>query len=602
MKRESIVLIGLLAMALQGSVAAQQGLPVEVVHYADLIVTNGVIYSADEPQFSRYEAMAVRDGKILALGTTEHISRMAGPNTRRIELQPGQSVLPGLFDSHAHGPMGTGGGLERSLDAKRGNLTFATIEEGLREIAELIRGVPAGEWVVLVGPRDSVPLEIVTRWQLDTVSPNNPVIIETDSENGVVNSKAWEAAGLTSDVPGALKVEDLIALGIIRTDNLPDALKNIEQGEGTGQLRTWAYGAATYAIPWSPINDDDLASLKKSLFEINAQGITTLIGRTMGRATTILHQLWERNELTARARLSLGFLRSNPRGEEYLKRIGKLVNYGLGDMVKIIGLTTQHADGTMGSGGMLTFQRKLRQLEGDPYSIYGENRWEVEGNDSINVELAIRYGWNVSGNHNQGDQATWLYLKAIEAGHAGEVLAPTSLPHGNDHNNLVTQESLELMRRYNVVPSVGLYLGEERLIFQYGADTAHRTSAFRTMIDTGLRPSSEEARPALRAIEKMITRTDDEGRVWGQDQKLSRREALWARTLWSAGYVGEDDRLGSLEVGKLADFVLLGRDFLQVPVDEISQIPVLMTILGGKVVYDRERDGVPVESRRGQSE
>ena len=128
MKRESIVLIGLLAMALQGSVAAQQGLPVEVVHYADLIVTNGVIYSADEPQFSRYEAMAVRDGKILALGTTEHISRMAGPNTRRIELQPGQSVLPGLFDSHAHGPMGTGGGLERSLDAKRGNLTFATIE------------------------------------------------------------------------------------------------------------------------------------------------------------------------------------------------------------------------------------------------------------------------------------------------------------------------------------------------------------------------------------------------------------------------------------------------------------------------------------------
>ena len=83
-------------MALQGSVSAQQGLPVEVVHYADLIVTNGVIYSADEPQFSRYEAMAVRDGKILALGTTEYISRMAGPNTRRIELQPGQSVLPGL--------------------------------------------------------------------------------------------------------------------------------------------------------------------------------------------------------------------------------------------------------------------------------------------------------------------------------------------------------------------------------------------------------------------------------------------------------------------------------------------------------------------------
>ncbi len=175
-------------------------------------------------------------------------------------------------------------------------------------------------------------------------------------------------------------------------------------------------------------------------------------------------------------------------------------------------------------------------------------------------------------------------------------MAPTSLPHGNDHNNLVTQESLELMRRYNVVPSVGLYLGEERMIFQYGADTAHRTSAFKTMIAAGLRPSSEEYRPALRAIERLITRAGCDGRAWGAHEALSRQEALWARTLWSAGYIGEEDKLGSLEVGKLGDFVVLGEDYLRVPENEISQIPVLMTFVGGKMVYGRQRDGVPEQS------
>ena len=110
------------------------------------------------------------------------------------------------------------------------------------------------------------------------------------------------------------------------------------------------------------------------------------------------------------------FLRSNPRAEEYLKRIGKLVSFGLDDMVRIIGATTQHSDGITGAGAALTWQRKLRQMEGDPYSIYGENRWEVEGNDSESIKLGIRYGWNISGVHNVGDKASWLYLKADDRG------------------------------------------------------------------------------------------------------------------------------------------------------------------------------------------
>ena len=575
MKRKSIVLIGLLAMALQGSVAAQQNLPPEVVNYADQIVINANIISGDE-RFSRYQAMAVRDGKVLALGTTAQISRMAGPDTERIDLQgTGTSIIPGLFESHGHGPMGTGGGLEQGLDAKRGNVEFETIEGGLREIAELVEGVPPGRWIVLNGPfGGNAAMNHVTRSQLDTLAPNNPLVVGFAGENSVVNSITWELAGL---------------------EGLPGTLKDAE-GKPTGQLRTWAHGAMSYAIPWGPLEQEAFESRKRNFFRLNAEGITTVCGRMMGRALTTVRQLWERDELTIRARISLGFLRSNMRPEEYLKRIGKLVSFGLGNMVKIIGLTTQHPDGTMGSGAMLTWQQKLRQMDGDPYTLNGENRWDIGSNDSLAIKLAIKYGWNISGVHNQGDQASWLYLKAIEEGHeqAG-VLVPTSLPHGNDHNQLNTEENLALMKKYNVSPSVGMYLGQERLIFQYGGDTAHRTSAFKSMIAAGLRPASEENRPALNAIEKMITRADEEGRVWGSHEILSRQEALWARSLWSAGYCGaEDDRLGSLEPGKLADFVILGGDYLTVPADQISELPVLKTFLGGKLVYDRERDGVPV--------
>ncbi len=595
MKRSIVVLIGLVVLAFQGIAFGQQQLPPEVIHYADVIVTNGVIYSADE-QFSRYEAMAVRDGRILALGSSDVISRMAGPNTRRIELQPGQSVLPGLMNTHAHGPIGTGSG----TGAVRGSVTFDTIEGGLREVEQLVSKAAEGEWVTASGPRNSIPLQIVTRWQLDTVSPNNPLLISYGGENGVANSKAWEAVGLTSDVPGAMKVEDLIRLGLIRADDMPDALKNIEEGEAIGQLRTWAYGAITYGIPWNPVTEDDLVSRTSRLFRLNALGNTTVGGRASGRGITIIRELWERDELTIRVRVSHMFLRSNPRGEEYLKRMGKLVSFGLGDMVRIIGATTQHADGTNGSGAMLTFQPKLRRLDGDPFGEYGENRWEVEGNDRENVILGIRYGWNINGVHNQGDRATNLWLKAIEAGYK-DVLVKPSLPSGTDHQVLVTQENLDLMKRYNVWPSLDLkYVfsgpSPEGLIYQYGADSVNEMSQVRRFIDAGLRPSNE-GDDALLGIEEMITRTDGSGRVWGDDQKLTRQEALWTKTLWSAGYIGEQDQLGSLEVGKLGDFVVLGEDYLRVPENEISQIPVLLTVVGGKVVYDRERDGVPEPAR-----
>ncbi len=578
MKRTAVffLLATVSVIAFSTTIRGQQNLPPEVVNYADLIVTNGRIYSADE-SFSVYQAMAVRDGKVLAVGRSDVISRMAGPNTERVDLH-GRSVVPGFFDTHRHGA-NIGNSFQRAFK-HRGRTTFKTIEVGLQEVKELVDQAAPGEWVGFGGPRDNIPVQTVTRWQLDTVSPNNPVIIDYAGELSVVNSVALKMADIPLDTPGLLKNE---------------------QGEPTGQLRTWAHGIVTFeTAPWPEITDELLEQQKQRLWAHNQQGLTTLAGRASGLSHTIYRELWERGELTARIRTSHEFLRSNPRAEIFLKRMGKLISFGLGEMVKIYAASTQHADGTSSSGGMLTWMRKLRRLDGDPYGEYGEDRWSLDPgrNDSANVALAVRYGWNVSGVHNDGDRATWLYLKAIEKGHQ-DVLVKTSKPFGADHQFLVTQDNIDLMKKYNVIPSMGIMslfnhpsrggpTSSDHLIYQYGPDAVQRMSPLKTMVSAGLRPASEEANPPLWAMQRLVTRTDDKGRVWGPDQRLTRQEALWSRTLWSAGYVGEEDLLGSLEPGKLADFVILGGDFMKVPEDQIADLPIDFTYLGGKIVYENK--------------
>ncbi len=587
MKRNCLILFFACLLVL-GVVRAQVGeLPPEVVHYADLILTNGIVYAADE-SFSMAQAMAVRDGKILALGDSDTIARMAGPNTRRINLQ-GRSVVPGFFDTHLHQAHVVGQGT--SAIKYRGNFQFETIEKGLQEVKELLEDVPAGEWVQASGPfNGNEAMNNVTRWQLDTVSANNPLVITYAGEMSMLNTKALEVSNFPLDTPGVLKND---------------------QGEATGQLRTWAHGVLTYEIlPWPEITEELLERQKERLLGFNREGLTTIVGKGAGITLTVYRELWERDELTMRIRIGHQFIRSNPRAEAYLKRMGKLVSFALDDMVKIIGATLQHPDGTSGSGGMLTWQRKLRRLAGDPYTDFGVNRWEVgnqDENDQYNIKLAIRYGWNVNTVHNQGDRATWLFLKAIEEGHK-DVLVKPSLPFGVDHQLLMTQDNIDLMKRYNVIPSMGskyvFSRTPESLIYQYGPDAVSRMTAVNTAISAGLRPVSEADtrefplyRP-LWSIEKFITRTDEQGRVWGRDEGISRKEALWMRTLWATRYSGDEKILGSLEPGKLADFVVLAGDFMKVPADQLGELRVDYTFINGKTVYENKGEPDPPSGTR----
>jgi len=134
----------------------------------------------------------------------------------------------------------------------------------------------------------------------------------------------------------------------------------------------------------------------------------------------------------------------------------------------------------------------------------------------------------------------------------------------------------------------------ENNVYMYGADQVNEMLPLSSYIKVGIRPSLEAdggwdpgGRPFWK-IMKAITRKDDrEGRVWNEEEKVTRQQALWMSTKWSAYTVGDGEKLGSIEPGKLADLVVLEKDYMAVPEDEISDIPIGMTVVGGKIVYQK---------------
>ena len=129
-------------------------------------------------------------------------------------------------------------------------------------------------------------------------------------------------------------------------------------------------------------------------------------------------------------------------------------------------------------------------------------------------------------------------------------------------------------------------MSDDPLIYMYGVDNLSRWSRAKSFLDAGIRPYAETSGPPLESIQKFITRKDEKGRVWGPSERVDRKTALWMKTNWPAAYTEEQDKIGTIEVGKFADLVVLGGDYMTTPEDDIYKIPVLMTVVGGKVVFE----------------
>jgi predicted amidohydrolase YtcJ len=547
---------------------AQQSVPPELISYPDTILYNGKVLTADE-KFTVAEAVAIRDGKFLAVGTSQRILALAGPRTRKFDLQ-GRSAVPGFIDTHLHQawvteeppPPGT----------RRVRPRFDTLEHALEDLRKLVAQAKPGEVIAVGAPSNKVVTQELNAKLLDQVAPSNPLFIEGLNDQVVGNSLLLKMLQDSAPkVPGVMK----------------DA-----QGNPTGQLRGAASGEAVWVLgPWPDTNKLH-GPQKEELARLNQIGLTTIMGRASPLSTTVLRDLDAAGQLTARVRIFHEFLRQNAEPERFLKRVGNLTGVG-NDMYKIVGTTVQVPDGG-GNAAAFTSKPKLRVPSNSPYDGFGQNKWaETEApelSDRRNIILANRYGWTVGGLHSAGDQSNTLLLDVFEEAHKERSLVGRNF--GIDHGEQWLPHHYPRLKAMGVIPSVysKVMYGNENRIEVYGRDNVFKQQPVKSMIEAGIRPAAEADANGPGAVplfnmKNWITRIDDNGWQLDPAERVSRQEALWMYTLWAAAYSGEQKLLGSIEPGKLADVVVLAGDYMTWPVEDLHNLRVLLTVVGGKVVY-----------------
>jgi predicted amidohydrolase YtcJ len=587
--------------------AADGDIPPQLIRYADLILFNGQVLTVDA-EFSVAEAVAVRDGRILAIGEDDQILSLAGPQTERVDLA-GRTLTPGYIynDGDNAVPGGdiykdtmVGGWLSGRIDGSEMEVLLSSLDEVLD------KAEPAEP--VFVNMPKNFPAEAFdwTAADLDTIAPENPIALFYTSSDVRANHAMLERAfamGLPRD-----------HFGVIHDDN----------GEPTGAL----VHEATGFVGWQARPYPSRAYIEKGIVDAKASflgylsvGVTTTTGHMSGLTISMLNEIFHKGELSMRVFPGHDMTRQNPFPEQYLKRVGNIVDFSLydpqrGPMVKIVGAALASLDdGPNSPSGILTIQPKDRimpELGGTPY---GWNKWSGEGvtglswdeiteeqklqTDWNTMRLLIKYGWNTSGNHNMGSGAMKVVLDAVENAYSEEeVLFEQIKPNAYDHNVIWHEDNFALIDKYNDQLRFGLKIneyfdprlveGKSPLLYEY-ASQLDDMQPVKDLIERGVNvhfEGSDASNHPMKMIKWAVTRKDDHGRVIAPAQAIDRQMALRMITWNAARFIGEEADLGSLELGKWADFAVLNGDFLQVPDDDLDTLHIDLTYVAGRLAYD----------------
>ncbi len=521
---------------------------------ADLIVSGARIYTSD-PSHREARAIAVKDGKILAVG--DDVSPYAGPQTRRIDAH-GAAIIPGFIDSHVH--MEDLGDALETLDL-RGLASPEAVAAKVR-VAALERA--PGEWIRGHAWDQSLwpGKEFATHEALDAAAPANPVYLtRVDGHAAWVNRKAMEIAGITRstpDPPGGKLIRD-------------------RNGEPTGVLIDHAEGLAASKIP-PPSPETVKRRLARAAKECARLGITTVHDAGVRRAVLDAYRaLIASHELPVRVYAMIG----GP-GElwrEYLTRGPEIGSYLTVRSIKLM------ADGALGSRGAYLAA---------PYSDDPGNRGLLLLKPEVIAAVArdaVAHGFQVN-THAIGDEANRLVLEAY-----AQALGGTNDRRFRiEHAQVVALDDVALFRKYSVIASMqathatsDMRWAEARL----GPERVKGAYAWRRFLSAGVLVANgsdfpvEEPNPIL-GFYAAITRQDLKGQPtggWFPDQRMTREEALQSWTAAGAYAAFEEKVKGSLSPGKVADFIMLSRDILRVPPAQIPSTHVLMTVLDGKIVH-----------------
>ena len=584
-KFSQFIFVAVLIAAFAADAARAQSVPPELLSYPQAIFHNGNIFTVNE-SFAKAQAVAVRDGKFLAVGSDADVLRLKGPETRVFDLK-GRTVIPGFVATDADNDMVAGNLYKETLIGGKvlGTMRdLKTKKELLDAVKRYVETQPAGQPIYIRPPDEAPDIMAMTRADLDPISPRHPVAINTTSFDMVVNTLMLDK--VAASTPGGV--------------DHPSIVKGTD-GRPNGQIYGHAMGVAGWDLrPWPKI-DEAMLQEQKDMFEnLSKKGITSVVAHTQGFALSVVNILYHRNELTMRVYAAHDFLRQNPNAEAYLRRLGNIVDFGLGDMVQIVGAGLAAMDGNADTGSALTLDAKLRS-GGLAFPGHGQNTWIGYGPhnnqfDDANIDksltewnnllVATRYGWNSIGIHNVGDLSTKIWLDGIEAGlnQQDMVMKPTFRPFGLDHNLFWDARLYPKMEQLDFRKGLGKMWQNPATAAELYGDRIHDVQPVPELIKRGFKVHIEGVDP-WEEMQHYITRKDDKGRVWGPDHAIDRPTALRMKTLWAARYIDEDKTLGSIEKGKRADMAVLGADFLTVPDSQIDKMTVTATIVGGKIVY-----------------
>jgi len=564
---------------------------------ADLVLINGKVITVD-PSFTIQEAVAVQNGRIAAVGSTEEMQSYVGPGTRVLDLR-GNLVLPGINEAHMHAPFFGASRPPLSLD-----LAYPAVQS-IPDMVEALRArvaeTPSGEWIRGFGWDQSSleecrsdPSRLPRKQDLDPVSPDHPVAFTDFScHTLLVNSKALKLAGIDRDTPDPESGE---------------MERDPETGEPTGVFKEpKAQELVSRHVPLLT-REEKKQAVVTALEHLNANGVTSftdaaigpggeafLYGVMSGEFVDIYRELLEEGRLTARANVLLLYGDYGALTLEDIKR--NIESFEVpsdvdGDWLRFPGVKI-FADGVP-----LTYTSWMNEdyVGGD----FGHGRSVIPGKTDReqrdNLIAMIRFihskGYQI-GLHATGD-------RAIDAAVEGFAEAVQEMPGGDPrhyviHGDFISRDKAETLKRLNCGVAMQPFISAMIADFEphvVGDARAAYEWPTRTVLDAGANLTSSSDAPVTYpnwrlGVQAAVLREGlISGKVSGPEECITVEEAIRTYTINGAWQDHMETVKGSIEPGKLADLCVIGADILSVDPHEIGAIPVLMTVVGGRIVFD----------------